>query len=127
MKTSPEVNEDWYAFVERPSSLLYGVKIKKGKYEGVIVTYGKVSLREDSGVLRLNFQYKIEESSKHNIKKLEGSDEFRNLLGDVLSHIIQTSTNNGTAKIGENADPRTLQAKKYVTESPTDDPSEAGQ
>ena len=121
-----KIDQSWYAFVERPSSLLYAVKILKGKYEGVIVTYGKVSLKEDNGLLRLNFQYSIEESSKHNKKKLEGSDEFRNLLGDVLTHIIDTSVQSGKFKLGENADPRTLRAK-HVTEPSTDDPSEAGQ
>lgn len=123
---SPKINGDWYAFVERPSSLLYAVKIKKGKYEGVVITYGRVSLKEESGVLRLNFQFKIEESPTHNVKKLEKSDDFRNLLGDILSHIIDKSLTDGSAKIGDKADPLTLKAK-HVTESTTDDPSEAGQ
>ena len=120
------IDQSWYSFVERPSSLLYGVKILKGKYEGIIVTYGKVSLKEDNGLLRLNFQYSIEESLKHNKKKLEGSDEFRNLLGDILSHIIDSSVQSGKFKLGENADPRTLRAKN-VTEPTTDDSSETGQ
>ena len=124
--TSPKVNKDWYSFVERPSSLLYAVKIKKGKYEGVVITYGKVSLKEDNGLLRLNFQYKIEESPKHNIKKLERLDDFRNLLGDILSHIIESSINSGEAKIGEKADKMTLLAK-HATESTADNPSETGQ
>lgn len=122
MKPNPDISK-LYTFVERPSSLLYGVKILAGKYEDVVVTYGKVSLKEDCGLLRLNFQYMIEESSEHNKKELEKSNEFRNLLGDILSHIIETSVQSGKFKLGDKADPRTLHAK-HVTESPTNDPSE---
>ena len=119
-----KITKDWYSFVERPASLLYSVKILKGKYEGVVVTYGKVALKEESDVLRLNFQFKIEESPKINVKKLEQNDEFRNFLGDILSHIIDSSFKSGAYKLGDKADKMTLLAKD-ATESPTDNSSEA--
>ncbi len=95
---------------------MYSVKINKGKYAGVIVTYGTVGLKtQEDGSAKLSFQYNITESPKHNKKKLEGSDEFRNTLGDILSHIIESALESGKYKIGNG------------NKSTVDNPSEASQ
>lgn len=118
-----KITDKDYAFVEKPSSLMYGVKIKTGKYKDVVVTYGKVSLSSEGGFARLNFQYNIDVAAGHKAKKLEKSDEFRNTLGDILSHIIQSSMTDGQFKIGQPASKFTAQAK-HVIESPSDYSSE---
>jgi len=97
------ITEDDYNFVEKPDSLMYSVKIKKGKYKDVIVTYGKVGIKtnEDGNGATLSFQFVINESpKKHNKKKLEKTPEFKNLLGDILSHIIQNALDTGKYKLG---------------------------
>lgn len=100
---SNTVTSDSYAFIEKASSAMYSVKIKEGKYTGVIATYGKVSLKEsaDKEVATLSFQFRVDEApAPHNIGELEKSEDFNNHLGDILSHIIQSAFDSGKYKFG---------------------------
>lgn len=120
-----ESKKDLYEFVESPSSLTYSVRIKKGKYADTVYSYGKVALKEESGVLRMNFEYNVSKS-KISKEKLESDEAFKTLIGDVLLDIIDTSLQDGKYKLGNSADKLTLLAKN-ATESPTNDPPEADQ
>lgn len=93
-----------YSFVERPLSEFYSVRIKEGIYAGNIVTFGKVSIREDKGSpATLQFTYRLEEVvPPFTTKELDESKEFKTLLGDVLTHIITTAFERGEYKIGSN-------------------------
>lgn len=82
----------------------YAVKLLNPPYTGTIVSYGKVSLDEDteSDVLRINFEYDMIE---HN-----GADyditQFEQHLGDLLQELIkyELSRNNLVFTGGTNED-----------------------
>lgn len=110
MKSNP-ITLDSYAFVEKSLSTMYSVRIKEGEYSGIIVTYGKVSLKEsdDRKTATLSFQFKIDEApAPHNEGELEKSEKFNNYLGDILSHIIQSAFDSGKYKVGTPKDDRKL-------------------
>jgi hypothetical protein len=102
---NPKITDKDYSFVEKPTSEMYSVKLKSGEWSGVIVTYGKVSLKvnKDKESATLSFQFKVDEApAPHNIKKLDESVDFNNHLGDILSHIIQNAFDTGKYKLGSN-------------------------
>jgi len=117
------ITEDDYTLVEKPDSLMYSVKIKKGKYTDVIVTYGEVRIKADpeNDKADLHFKYQIIESPKKlNVQELEKSVEFNNLLGDILTYILQTAFDTGNYKLGS-------KEKTNGIESTTDDSAETDQ
>ena len=64
-------------------------------YAGVIYKYGKVTLPDESKIkdgqsLRLEFKYDILENN--GISKDKFGDEFFNLIGNILYHIIITQS-----------------------------------
>lgn len=79
-----------YNIVERVDSEFYGIKLQSGKWKDVIVVYGKVSIKEcaETGYATLGFSYQIEDSASFQPDELEGNEDFKNYLGDILSHII---------------------------------------
>ena len=102
---NPKITAADYAFVEKPTSELYSVKLKSGRWSGVIVSYGKVSLKvnDDKETATLSFQFKVDEAPPpHDIEILEESNDFNNHLGDILSHIIQNAFDTGKYKLGSN-------------------------
>ena len=105
MKMNPKITDTDYVFVEKPASEMYSVKLKTGQWSGVIVTYGKVSLKvnEDKENATLSFQFKVDEApAPHIVEILEESNDFNNHLGDILSHIIQNVFDTGNYKVGSN-------------------------
>ena len=67
-------------------------------YAGVIYKYGKVTLPDESKIkdgqsLRLEFKYDILENN--GISKDKFGDEFFNLIGNILYHIIITQSEVG--------------------------------
>lgn len=95
------MTSNFYSFVERPTSDFYSVKLNEGQYRGAIVTFGAVSLREEAGVARLKFTFKIETAPiPYTREELDSSMEFKNVLGDVLAHILHTSMESGQFKLG---------------------------
>lgn len=100
-----KITENDYAFVEKPTSELYSVKLKTSQWSGVVVTYGKVSLKvnEDKETATLSFQFDVNEApAPHVIEILEELNDFNNHLGDILSHIIQNAFDTGQYKLGSN-------------------------
>ena len=102
---NPKITDSDYAFVEKPTSEMYSVKLKSGEWSCVIVNYGKVSLKvnKDEETATLSFQFKVDEApAPHDVEILEESNDFNNHLGDILSHIIQNAFNTGNYKVGSN-------------------------
>ena len=67
-------------------------------YAGVIYKYGQVTLPDESKIkdeepLRLEFKYDILENN--GISKDKFGDEFFNLIGNILYHIISTQSEVG--------------------------------
>ena len=84
------ISESDYKFVESNLSELYGIKLLTGDWADVVVTYGKVSIKEntESGIATLAFSYHIEDPVGWGHDELENDESFKNYLGDILSHII---------------------------------------
>ena len=81
-----------YTFVENPDHDFYGVRLKKGQWKDVIVIYGKVSIKEsvETGLATLSFTYQVEDPASYQPDELESDKDFKNYLGDILGHIINT-------------------------------------
>jgi hypothetical protein len=70
-------------------------------YAGVIYKYGKVTLPDESKIkdgqsLRLEFKYDILENN--GISKDKFGDEFFNLIGNILYHIIITQSQDASSE-----------------------------
>jgi hypothetical protein len=109
-----------YTFVERPSSEMYAVLLREGVYSGVIITYGKVQLvrpeNEQPPVLRFSYTTNHAPDPYTSIE-LDNSPEFKNYLGEVLTHILCESLESGRYKMGK---PTSLNVS-----TPNHNPSEA--
>ena len=102
---NPKITDDDFALVEKPTSAMYSVKLKTGQWSGVIVTYGKVSLKVGANkeTATLSFQFKINEAPPPlNVEELNNLNDFNNHLGDILSYIIQNAFDTGKYKLGSN-------------------------
>jgi hypothetical protein len=108
------IDESDYTFVENDSEEFWGIKLRNGSpYAGVIVVYGTVSIKESEelDIATLSFSYNIQDAGDYNVDELEGSEEFKNYLGDLLQSIIN---DNVKEKNGHN---------KSITNSHTESPS----
>ena len=97
---------DQYVFITNKNEEMQCIGIRKGKFEGVVYKYGKVSLGEETkdGNLPFRFEYDILDSNM--IPREEFDDEnFFKLLGDILVDIIdrQENLNIGNANDRENS------------------------
>ena len=75
--------EDWTA-----------IGITKGRYEGVIYKYGKVSVPEEEnedGTLPLRFEYDIIDTNNH--PEEDFKEDFDGLIGDILVDILDKELN----------------------------------
>ena len=85
---------DQYVFITNKDEEMQCIGIRKGKIEGVVYKYGKVSLGEETknGDLPFRFEYDILDNNM--IPRSEFDDEnFFNLLGDILVDIIDRQEN----------------------------------
>lgn len=119
-KATPPVTSASYSFVERPSSEMYSVLIKEGVYSGVIITYGKVQLVRPEGdqppILRFSY-HTNHAPDPYSQEELDRSTEFKNYLGEVLTHILCESLQSGRYKMGK---------PTSNVSTPNNNPSEAG-
>jgi hypothetical protein len=84
-----------YSYQENPSNDLTGFKIEEGNYKDVIYTYGKVSPIEEEEKLRLKFEYNVHEKPD---KVNTDSDDFINVIGDILAIEVEKDTNGNSGK-----------------------------
>ena len=82
--------KDQYVFITNKNEDMQCIRIKKGKYHGVVYKYGKVTLGEenDDGNLPFRFEYDILDNNL--IPREEFNEEFFRLIGDILVDIIDT-------------------------------------
>ena len=54
-----KISKETFSFVEKNTQELYAIRIKKGRFKGVIFTFGKVSLNEnkEQDQCSVDFQY----------------------------------------------------------------------
>lgn len=91
MDSTPLLYGTDYSVVAKADSDFYSIKIKTGNYSGVIFTFGKVQIKEDTDFdcARLAFDFKIEECPKNlSEKKLNKSREFKEYLAQILINLL---------------------------------------
>ena len=97
---------DQYVFITNKNEEMQCIGIRKGKYEGVVYKYGKVSLGEETkdGNLPFRFEYDILDNNMIPREEFD-DDNFFKLLGDILVDIIdrQENLNIGNANDRENS------------------------
>ena len=97
---------DQYVFITNKDENMQCIGIRKGKFEGVVYKYGKVSLGEETkdGNLPFRFEYDILDNNMIPREEFDDNDFFK-LLGDILVDIIdrQENLNIGNANDRENS------------------------
>ena len=87
-----KITSETFTYCESEKSDLYAIRLNKGRYKGVIFTFGKVHLNEDkkNDQLGVNFQFKIEESGKRYTEdELVASAKFKEYLSYILRFILE--------------------------------------
>tara|TARA_R110000823_G_scaffold950_1_gene3850 strand:+ start:642 stop:944 length:303 start_codon:yes stop_codon:yes gene_type:complete len=83
-----------YTFVAKEHDDLASICITdNGKYHGVVYKYGVVSVAEkenEDGTLPFKFEFDIIDN--YGLQKEKFDENFFNLIGDILVHIIDTQT-----------------------------------
>ena len=85
---------DQYVFITNKDENMQCIGIRKGKFEGVVYKYGKVSLGEETenGSLPFRFEYDILDNNMIPREEFD-DDNFFKLLGDILVDIIDRQEN----------------------------------
>ena len=99
-----KITNDTYSFVENDfSDDAWHIKINQGVYKDIVYKYGKIQVKEKDEQATLSFQYKIIDLPEHlDEQDLNCSVEFMDMLGDILTHIIEDSFETGRFKLGNN-------------------------
>ena len=80
---------DQYVFITNKDENMQCIGIRKGKFEGVVYKYGKISLGEETWDGNLPFRFEYDILEKNMIPREEFDDEnFFILLCDILVDII---------------------------------------
>ena len=86
--------KDQYVFITNKDENMQCIGSRKGKFEGVVYKYGKVSLGEENKDGNLPFKFEYDILDNNMIPRSEFDDEnFFNLLGDILVDIIDRQEN----------------------------------
>ena len=85
---------DQYVFITNKDQEMQCIGIRKGKFEGVVYKYGKVSLGKETkdGNLPFRFEYDILDNNLIPREEFD-DDNFYKLLGDILVDIIDRQEN----------------------------------
>ena len=97
---------DQYVFITNKNEEMQCIGIRKGKFEGVVYKYGKVSLGEENEKGNLPFRFEYDILDNNMIPREEFNDEnFFKLIGDILVDIIdrQEDLNFGYTNDRENS------------------------
>ena len=90
-----------YTCAQREGDDFSCIKLKEGKYKGVIYHYGKCGFAKDEnkdGTLPMKFDFIIKVNPTD--EKLDvNNNEFVDYIGDILIEILETQLADGTAVI----------------------------
>jgi hypothetical protein len=64
------------------------IEITSGPYSGVIYSYGKVKLDQESVIPQLRFSFMVMNSGEFELETLEKDQDFVKIMGDILTEII---------------------------------------
>jgi hypothetical protein len=95
----PRENIDYVLVDSSLHSDIILIQLISGNYSGISYSYGKVSVQTIKGKVHLKFQYQIEDAPYPHCKdSLECSQDFKNVIGDILAELLQHEN----TKIGNN-------------------------
>lgn len=83
-----------FRFVNLEDSEITAVGILKGEFENVLYHYHKVRISEQGEVATLEFGYTILYSGNHDSEDLQNNQDFVNLMGEILSQILENKVDN---------------------------------
>ena len=98
--------KDQYVFITNKDENMQCIGIRKGKFEGVVYKYGKVSLGKETKDGNLPFRFEYDILDNNMIPRAEfDDDDFFKLLGDILVDIFdrQEDLNIGYTNDRENS------------------------
>ena len=75
---------------------VFAIKLKGGKYDGVMYCYGSVSV--DESIPKLNFDYVIIDTNKKFLDDLTTNKEFHTIIGDILVEMITVEGQNDSPR-----------------------------
>ena len=75
---------------------VFAIKLKGGKYDGVMYCYGSVSVEED--IPKLKFDYIIIDTNKLFLDDLTKDEEFHTIIGDILVDMITVEGQNDSPR-----------------------------
>ena len=64
------------------------IEITSGPYSGVIYSYGKVKLDQESVIPQLKFSFMVMNSGNFELEALEKDQDFVKIMDDILTEII---------------------------------------
>ena len=79
-----------YRYADEVSGGNVPIQIMDGKYEGVMVRYDKVVLREEDDGLHFDFEYDVSD----NPDEIELTEEFRDVLTAILISVLDEQITN---------------------------------
>ena len=88
-----------YVFVQRSIDDFSCIKITEGEFKDVIFTYGHVKFAEKEntkGEIPLKFDYNVQRNYEN---KDTNSQEFKNLIGDILVEVVEKQLKEGKLNI----------------------------
>ena len=86
--------KDQYVFITNKDENMQCIGIRKGKFEGVVYRYGKISLGEETSDGNLPFRFEYDILDNNMIPRSEFDDDnFFKFLGDILVDIIERQEN----------------------------------
>lgn len=81
-----------YTFIQsEDDNSLANVKLISGEYDGIIYSYGKVSIEEDEENDRAYLSFAFNVVDSNGFDNLEENLEFKNYIGEVLTTIMTTN------------------------------------
>lgn len=103
--------EQEYSFVENekfPKNV--GIQLTNGPFVGIIYIYGNVRFSKDDPPI-LKFDYEVMTNPKKH--KYERSEEFDNIIGDILMELIDKNYNDRENDTNEPDNEYTISKKSY--------------
>lgn len=89
---------EYYTYVENESKTWTGIGLTEsaGMWQGVVYEYGKVSIVEDEKNESASLQFEWNLLDSNGLGKECFGDDFFNLIGDILSDLIDENINEGS-------------------------------
>lgn len=103
-----KITHNSYTFVEHKGEEAWFIKIKEGDYKDVIYKYGTIEVLEVDDHAKLKFQFKVEKYPDELGMTEEDFNQdttFMNMLGDILTHILEDAMETGKYKLGNDDKP----------------------